>query len=208
MNLRRSTAAAAIVLALPVLASCGFNEQTDQVYNAAAGVDNRSGTVDVLDAQIVSAQNGSGTVVAGLANQDQNQADRLISVTAGDQASQGLTFSGPSSITIPAGGDVELGLKGQSVGQWTVTGPTVKAGSFVKITFNFQRAETITVDVPVTPSSNPMYSDVPLPQQSSSASPSRAPKASKSPKASRSTAPSPSPAGTASSAVAPSAPQS
>lgn len=206
MNLRRSTAAAALVVALPVLASCGFNEQTDQVYNAAAGVDNRSGTVDVLDAQIVSAQDGSGTVVAGLANQDQNQADQLVSVTAGDQGTQDLTFSGPSSISIPAGGNVELGVTGQAPGQWTVTGPTVKAGNFVKITFNFQRAETITVDVPVTTSSNPMYSDVPLPQQSSSASPSA--KASKRAKAAASTTPSPSPSGTASSAVSPSAPQS
>ena len=200
MNLRRSTAAAAIVLALPVLASCGFNEQTDQVYNASAGVDDRSGTVYVLDAQIVSGQDGSGTVVASLVNQDQTHNDHLTSVTAGDQGSQDLTFSGPSSITIPAGGNVNLGDKGP----WTVSGPTAKAGNFVKITFNFQRAETITVDVPVTSASNPIYGQVPLPQQSSSASPSSSP----STKASKSAKGSPSPSGSASSSVSPSAPQS
>lgn len=189
MNVRRTISAAAVVLAVPMLASCGFSEQTDQVYNAAAGVDDRSGTVDVLDAQVVSGQTGSGTVVASLVNEDQTHADKLVQITPADQGSQDLTFAGPSGTKIPAGGEVDLG----NTGQWTVRGQSVKAGSFVKITFVFQRAQAITVDVPVTSASNPIYSNVPLPQSAAS-SPSTSPggKAAKGHKASPSVAPSPS----------------
>jgi hypothetical protein len=54
----------ALVLALPLLASCGFDKATDQVYTPGAGTDDRSGDVDVLSAVIVSAQPGPGTFIA------------------------------------------------------------------------------------------------------------------------------------------------
>ena len=73
VNVRRSLAVAALVLTAPVLSSCGvgFGAQTDQVYNPAAGVDVHSGSVDVLNALIVSGTDGSGTVIATLVNNDQ-----------------------------------------------------------------------------------------------------------------------------------------
>ncbi len=167
MNVRRSTAVAALLLAAPVLTSCGFSEQTDQVYNAAAGVDSRSGEVDVLDAQIVSGQDGSGTVVAGLVNNDQVRGDRLTGIGPGNPGQQDVTASGPSGTSIPAGGDVQLGdTQTGSKGQWTVTGQTIVAGQFVKLTFTFARAQVVTLDVPVVSASNPMYSQVPLPSGS------------------------------------------
>ena len=54
--------------------------QTDQVYNPAAGVDDRSGSVDVLNALVVSGSDGSGTVIASLVNNDQTHSDSLRSV--------------------------------------------------------------------------------------------------------------------------------
>lgn len=188
MNVRRTISAAAVLLAVPLLASCGFNEQTDQVYQAAAGVDDRSGAVKVLDAQVVSGEAGSGTVVASLVNSDEQTGDKLTQIGPGDPGSQDITVSGPSGTAVPAGGAVNLGDQGL----WTVRGGAVKAGSLVKLTFTFQHAQTITVDVPVVSSSNPIYSNIPLPQ-----SPSPSPVTSPSPSAptssgSASTSPSPS----------------
>jgi len=158
VNVRRSIAAAAILLAAPVLASCGFGEQTDQVYNAAAGVDNRSGSVYVLNALIVSGSNGSGTVVASLVNSDEQNNDALTGITGitGD----GLTVNGPSRTALPAGGNVNL----SDLGKYGASGQDVVPGKFVKLTFTFQRAQQVTLDVPVMSSSNPDYSSVPLPK--------------------------------------------
>jgi hypothetical protein len=155
VNVRRSIAATAILLAAPMLASCGFSQQTDQVYNAAAGVDNRSGSVYVLNALIVSGSNGSGTVVASLVNTDEQNNDALTGVT-GD----GLTVNGPTRTTVPAGGNVNL----SDLGKYSASGQAVVPGKFVKLTFTFQRAQQVTLDVPVMSSSNPDYSGVPLPK--------------------------------------------
>ena len=47
MNVRRCIAAATVLVAAPVLSSCGvsFGAQTDQVYNPSAGVADRDGSV-------------------------------------------------------------------------------------------------------------------------------------------------------------------
>jgi hypothetical protein len=155
VNLRRSIAAAAVVLAAPMLASCGFGAQTDQVYNASAGVDNRDGTVDVLNALIVSGRDGSGTVVAGLVNNDEQHDDALTGITG-----SGLTVKGPSRTTIPAGGMVNLSTQGK----YSAYGQNLVPGKFVTLTFTFERSQQVTLDVPVMSSSNPDYADVPLPK--------------------------------------------
>ncbi len=160
MNLRRSTAAAALLVAAPLVASCGFQEQTDLPYNAAVGVDNRSSQVDVLNALIVSGVDGSGTIVAGLVNNSYQQQDRLTGISG---AQQGVTTQGPSGgTTIAPGGMVNLG----KTGAWSVSGAPVKAGYFVKLTFSFQNADTVTMQVPVVVASDPMYRDIPLPKGS------------------------------------------
>lgn len=155
MNVRRSIAAAALLVAAPMLASCGFGEQTDQVYNAAAGVDNRSGSVYVLNALIVSGSKGSGTVVASLVNTDEQNGDALTGIT-GD----GLTVNGPTRTAVPAGDNVNLSTQGS----YSASGQRIVPGRFVKLTFTFQRAQQVTLDVPVMSSSNPDYSGVPLPK--------------------------------------------
>ena len=162
MNLRRSIAVAALVVAVPVLSSCGvnFGAPTDKVYNAAAGVDDRSGSVDVLNALIVSGQDGTGTVVAGLVNKNQNTADHLTNIGPGDPAKADVTVAGPASTTIPAAGMVSLADKGA----YSVTGKRVVAGNFVKLTFTFEGSKSVTVDVPVVLASNPDYANVPLPK--------------------------------------------
>ncbi|HEX2550173.1 MAG TPA: hypothetical protein VHK64_01145 [Nocardioidaceae bacterium] len=160
MNVRRSIAAAAVLLAAPALSSCGvsFGAQTDQVYNPSVGVDDRSGQVDVLNALIVSGTNGSGTVVATLVNNDQQTDDTLKGVSgAGKDA--GMTVKPGGDTTIPAGGLLNLATKGAV----TIRGQRVVPGNFVTITFSFDRAQSVTLDVPVVSHSNPDYAGVKVP---------------------------------------------
>jgi hypothetical protein len=163
VNVRRSIAAAVVVLAVPALSSCGvsFGAQTDQVYNPSVGVDDRSGDVDVLNALIVSGTNGSGTVVATLVDNDQQNADTLKGVAgAGADASATVKVTGDTAI--PAGGVLNLADDSGI----SITGKRVVPGNFVTVTFSFDRAEAITVDVPVVDAANPDYSGVKVPAAS------------------------------------------
>ena len=160
MTVRRSIAVAVAVLAAPVLSSCGvnFDAQTDQVYNPAVGVNDRAGTVDVLNALVVSGSPGSGTVVATLVNNDQQKADSIRGIAgAGQDSSVAVQVGG--SRTIPAGGMLNLAEKGKV----TVRGKQVLPGKFVEITFSFDRGEAVTVDAPVMSADNPDYADIKVP---------------------------------------------
>jgi outer membrane lipopolysaccharide assembly protein LptE/RlpB len=160
---RRSIAAAAVVLVVPVLAGCGvnFRAQTDQVYNPTVGVDDRNSQVDVLNALIVSGSDGSGTVVASLVNNDESVDDTLKSVTgAGADSSLKVTTGGDT--TIPAGGLLNMATQSKVFAH----GKQIAAGEFVDITFNFARAGAVTVDVPVVSSTDPAYEKIPLPSGS------------------------------------------
>ena len=66
----RLASAGALVLATVTLSSCGFNYATDKVYTPAEGVNNRDSRVDVLNAAIVATEDGKGTFVASLSNND------------------------------------------------------------------------------------------------------------------------------------------
>jgi hypothetical protein len=163
VNVRRSIAAAAVVLAVPALSSCGmgFNAQTDQPYNVAVGVDERSSSVDVLNALVVSGSKGSGAVVATLVNNDTENDDALRDVSgAGPDAD--LTVRVAGKTTIPADGLLNLAQDGRIF----VRGRQIAPGTFVKLTFSFDRAEAVTLDVPVVSASNPDYADVQVPAAS------------------------------------------
>jgi hypothetical protein len=160
VNVRRKLAVAAVVLAVPALSSCGvnFSAQTDQVYNPAVGVDDRSGSVDVINALIVSGTDGKGTVVATLVNNDQVNDDTLRGVTgAGRDKDLKVTTSGDT--TIKAGGLLNLATGGGVA----ATGKRVVPGNFVTVTFSFDRGQAVTLDVPVVSADNPDYKDVKVP---------------------------------------------
>jgi hypothetical protein len=160
VNVRRSLAAAVIVLAVPLLSSCGvnFGAQTDQVYNPSAGVDDRSGTVDVLNALVVSGKDGSGTLIASLVNNDEIRADTLQGV-AGSGSDSSLKVTPGGATTIPAGGLLNLATDGQIF----LSGARVQAGNFVKVTLTFGRGKAITVDAPVVAANQSEYAGVQLP---------------------------------------------
>ena len=162
MNVRRSIAKATVVTAVAALSlglsSCGrgFDNPTDQVYNPAVGVNDQDSDVDVLNAVIVSGSEGSGTLVASLVNNDQENDDSLTGITAGggDQAE----VTPPGKTSIDAGALLSLVDEGGA----KIEGDAVKAGSFVTLTFSFQRAESVTLDVPVVEHGEGPYADVPV----------------------------------------------
>lgn len=157
-----------------MLASCtlNFDEQTDQVYNAAAGVNDRSGEVDVLNALVVASTTGSGTVVATLVNNDQTHSDSLRSIAgSGADASLTVTPGGPTDIA--ANGLLNLATDGRNF----ISGPEVKLGRNVRITFSFDRAKAITLTVPVV-GNTAEYAGVALPSASASSSTDVSPSAS------------------------------
>lgn len=163
-------APAVLLLVSPVLASCtvNFGEQTDKVYNVAAGVSDRSGEVDVLNALVVSSETGSGTVVATLVNNDQTQADSLKGISgAGADSSLTVTPGGPTDIA--ANGLLNLATDGSNF----ISGSKVEPGRDVRVTFTFERAKAVTMTIPVV-GDTPDYAGVTLPSSSasSSASPS------------------------------------
>ena len=147
---RRRVAIAALLLA-PVLTACGFSAQTDQVYQPALGVDNRSGDVDILNAVVVSAQDGSGTF-----------AGTLVNTTAEDDTLESVTGSGITAarrtVDVPAEDNVPLADRGEV----TLQGSGIQAGSFVQLTFAFSSGQTTTMKVPVVDATGD-YADVPQP---------------------------------------------
>lgn len=159
VTLRRSIAAAAVALAATSLSSCGFNAPTDQVYTPGVGVNDRSGTVDVLHALVVSGEDGSGTVIAALVNNDTENDDALTGVAgAGEDATIEVANSS-AQVEIPAAGLYQLADEGSI----SVTGSQVRPGQFIELTFSFENAASITLEVPVVSSDDEDFVDVPLP---------------------------------------------
>lgn len=144
MPLRRTLALATCVLAVcaPVLTSCGFDYATDRIYTPATGVNNREGSVDVLGAVIVSAEEGSGTFIASFANNSTEEAATVEALEGTDPGQ--LTADDFTPVEVPPGGLVNLadedGIQ--------VTGE-VAAGEFLAVSIQFGSGERVQLDVPV-----------------------------------------------------------
>lgn len=153
MQLRHSArllaAAGALVLAAPVLSSCGFDYASDRDYTPGAGINDRDALVDVLGAVVVTAQPDSGTFVASFANNKEDEAATVSAIEgAGDDAS--LEFAHFDPIEIPAGGLVNLATDDQGI---KVTG-TFEAGYSVDVTITFGDGEKVDMTVPTVASCN------------------------------------------------------
>lgn len=128
----------AALAAAPLLAGCGFNVQTDHIYQPGVGVNDRAGAVDVLAAVVVADKAGQGTLLATLVNNNQSKADKLSSVSSPNaQVSATPT-------NIPAEGSVNLA----QTGGLQMTG-TPTPGGYVTVTFTFANAQAATLNVPV-----------------------------------------------------------
>ncbi len=189
--LRRRFALAALLLVTPLVGACGFNYQTDEVYQPATGTDNRTGQVYILNAMVVTVGGKQGTFAGTLVNENQTRADKLVGITG--PSIQGST----TPVPLPPNQAVNLADSGQI----TISGPDIKAGYMVPMTFEFANGQSTQMDVPVV-SRTGAYANVPLP---GSGGPSMTPlssasaSSSASPSSSSSPSPSASPSASASS---------
>jgi copper(I)-binding protein len=152
-RISRLASAGALVLAAVTLSSCGFNYATDKVYTPAEGVNNRDSQVDVLNAAIVATEDGKGTFVASLANNETPTYEngKLTNV---DDKLTGLAGVGDTTltadlkpVTVPGGGAVKL-ADGEGI---PVTGDSIKLGDFVEVELTFENADPVTMKIPVVP---------------------------------------------------------
>ena len=141
-HLRLALAAGGLLLALPALSSCGFDYPTERLNTVGAGVTERSAEVDAVGIAIVSGAEGSGNLIGTFVNNDIENADTLVAVS-GEVSVEQL-----EPLEIPKGGFVNLATLVEDGEAIEVSGEFV-AGDFVEVTFEFERSEPITVDVPV-----------------------------------------------------------
>jgi hypothetical protein len=142
----------ALVLAVPGVSACGFNYATDREYTPANGVNNQHGTVDVLNAVIVSSEEGSGTFIATLSNNSPDEAISLDSVSFGSNST--VEVAPFDAVEVPARGLVNL-ANGQGI---KVAGDFV-AGDFIELTLGFGNGETADLNVHVV-AADDEYSDL------------------------------------------------
>ncbi len=133
---------AAVLFAVPSLASCGFNYATDREYTPANGANDQHGVVDVLNAVIVSQDEGSGTFLASFANGDPTTTIHLTSLDFGSNSTVEVADFDP--VEIKPRQAVNL-ADGQGI---KVQGEFAK-GDFVALTVVFDNGESASIKVPV-----------------------------------------------------------
>ena len=145
MQLRTSARLLSAVGALTLaatLTSCGFDYATDRVYTPGTGSNARDAEVDVLGAVVVSAVDGSGTLVTSFSNNDgANQGTVQAISGAGDVP---VTVGAFEPITIAPGGLVSLADDGgiELEGDF---GP----GGYLTLAIDLGDDGSVTVPVPV-----------------------------------------------------------
>lgn len=150
------------LLAAGALSGCGTNmqAQTNAVYDAGTGVNARGGGVDVLNALIVSNEDGTGTLSTALVNQA-DEADELTSVEISSEGeplnlmAEGLPLELPPYPPNPVQLDDEAPVYVEEA----------ETGLVLTLTMTFANGEPVEVEVPVVQRgdepSNEMYESVP-----------------------------------------------
>lgn len=137
----------ALLLALPLLAACNnFGAQTDQVYTPAQGTNSQDASIDVLNAAIVSEDDGSGRLIAGLANNTDEDVALTLVQGVGEGADVQFGTDGGDN-TIP--GEGFLQLADEDVALISATGEQVVKGYYVRLLMVFDNGEEVELNVPV-----------------------------------------------------------
>jgi hypothetical protein len=144
-HLRLALAAGGLLLAVPALASCGFDYPTERVNTVGAGVTVRDADVDVTGTLIVSGQPDSGTLIGGLSNNVEEDIT-LTEIAGGEKGNIEPDEFEP--VEIAAAGHVNLAALAEADEGITVSGDFV-AGDFVTITFTFDNDQSVTTEIPV-----------------------------------------------------------
>lgn len=157
---KRALAAVALA-AVPAIAGCEatVGAETSQEYTPGQGVWANTDGLQLRGIVAVAARDGSATLVGTIFNRGR-AGDALVGVAF----PQGRSSLGAGSVRLPAGGIRVLGV-GTSQGKATRTslsGASLKPGFVVPMTFDFQRAGSITLDVLVVRNEGP-FATVPVP---------------------------------------------
>jgi copper(I)-binding protein len=143
-HLRLALAAGGLLLAVPALASCGFDYPTERVNTVGAGVTVHEGDMDVTGALVVAAQPDSGTMIGGLSNNTEEEIS-LVSVTGEED---GIAVDEFEPVEVPAGGHVNLATLAEDDAGIALSG-SFNAGDFLAVVLEFDNDESISVDIPV-----------------------------------------------------------
>jgi hypothetical protein len=114
------------------LAACGFDDQTNQQYQAAVGANHR-GAIDVLDALFVLNEDGSATLSATVINHTSSRLD-YNSLTAQDHSGADLLIRSFGRAKLRQEESVRLGRASSVEAR---LGPGVQAGQYVNATLDF-----------------------------------------------------------------------
>lgn len=151
MSLRRHSSrplpllAVGALLAVPLLSSCGFDYATDRVNTISAGVNDRSGQVDVLGAVVIAGEDNRGVFAATLANNSLTDDDALTGMSQIDDEAHVAPIDPATVATdVPANSQVNL-FDTSGIG---VQG-SFAAGDFVEVTLEFESGQTTTMLIPV-----------------------------------------------------------
>lgn len=150
----RRLAAVLLSVSATAVAGCGFDVQTNAVYQPAVGSNVRQGVTDVLSAVIVSPKVGQGVFVATLVDSSDTTSDKLTSVTAGG----GVTVA--SGATLPEM-PVQTPVNLADTGGIAMTGDAITTvnSNYVRVTLSFAKADPVTINVPVVLNNGP-YADL------------------------------------------------
>ncbi|WP_327429750.1 DUF461 domain-containing protein [Streptomyces sp. NBC_01236] len=155
-SLRRGAlAAAAIAFSIASLAACaaGNDAQTLEVKpdNAATTV----GDIKVQNALVITQPNTTATgpaVISATLFNNGSTDQTLDSINVGGDGTAEITpADGKGKLTIPAGGSVILGGKGNASAALTNPGEAVKDGNAQKVTFGFSKTGAVSLRAFVVP---------------------------------------------------------
>jgi hypothetical protein len=145
-RLRRALTTAVLTVLVVPLGACTYHD-TDAVYVPAQGVNARTSEVAVLNALIVSDEAGEGRFIAGIANRNQEEGVELTGVSGtGESSAVQVQLEGGDTELRP-GGFLQLADPGSA--QIMVSGDEVRAGTFVRLSVEFDNAAPVEVHVPV-----------------------------------------------------------
>lgn len=130
-----------VVLAAGLTTSCGFSPQTNLVNNIAEGAEERSGTVDVLNAVVIAGEADLGVFSASLVNPRGEDEATFAGLVATSDVEELDEYG---STDVPAGELVDL----SDTGGVPVQGD-FRAGQYVTVTLDFTEHRDATMNVPV-----------------------------------------------------------
>ncbi|MFJ8004476.1 copper chaperone PCu(A)C [Streptomyces fagopyri] len=157
-SLRRGAlAAAAIAFSLASLAACaaGNDAQTLEVKpdNAATSV----GDIKIQNALVITQPDTTSTgpaVISATLFNNGRTAQTLDSVSIAGATAQITPAGGKGKLTVPAGGAVILGGKGNASAALTSPGTAVKDGNAQKVTFTFSKTGAVNLRAFVVPAAS------------------------------------------------------